>query len=187
MQEEARLTSATAPFPDRQLRPFVTWRVPTFEAPAERLIADSDKKAQDHIDILGAMLFQSRDDILDTFKALATDAEYRAKLGKINAKEFDAISGLETDEKATALAIAEMALNRMIEQVVGHLAAGARAYSGAYCIEYTIDSVVKKIAGANSNGVRLESVGKCRISEGTELSSSFRRWLAMFGRRREHV
>jgi hypothetical protein len=187
MKKEARLNDATAPFPDRELKPFVTWRLPRFEVPAERLIADSDMKAQDHIDTLGAMLFQSRDDILDTFKVLATDAAYRARLGKIKAKEFDALSTLEADQRATALSIAEMALNRMIEQVVGHLAAGARAYPGAYCIEYTIDSVVKKITDADSNGVRLESVGKCRISEGTELSSSFRRWLAMFGRRHGHV
>jgi hypothetical protein len=185
LEESAVSDASTELFPDKGLKPFSTWRIPKFPAPGEALVAESEARLQNHLDVFGCMLFQSRDDILDTFLALAEDPAYRAKLGTLKAKEFDALSKLSEPDRALAMSVAELALNRLIDQVAGHLSVGARAYPGDFCVEYSIDSIVLKITGANANGVKLKKLAKIRISEqsSSKVAGCFGRWLNIFGRR----
>ena len=176
-------------FPDKRFKPFSLCRIPRFPVPGEALVAESDAKLQNHLDVFGCMLFQSRDDILDTIQALTDDSSYRAKLGTVKSREFDAFSQLSEADRDIALSVAELALNRLIDQVAGHLSVGARAYPGDYCVEYSIDSIVLKITGASEDGVKLKKLAKVRISEdsSSDLAGCFGRWLNMFGRWKKHV
>lgn len=180
--------SGSQAFPDRQVKPFALSRVPDFPVSADDLVAESPERVQNHADVLGAMLFQSRDDILATFRALAEDPAYRAKLGALKAKEFEDLGKLSPTDQATALSIAELAMNRLIESFAGHLSVGARAFPGNHCIEYSIDSIVLAITAANESGVKLKKLATCRISEdsSSKLAGSFGRWLRVFGPRGRH-
>ncbi|APV48320.1 hypothetical protein BWI17_00650 [Betaproteobacteria bacterium GR16-43] len=181
--------ASSQPFPDKAAKPFSLWRIPNYTIPVEVLVTDSDEKTQSHVDVLGCQLFQSRNDILETLKALAEDASYRSKLGAVKAREVEALSKLSAPDREAALAVAELAMNRLIEQFAGTLAVGHRAYPGNHCIEYRIDSEVLRIIGATADGPKFKKLGQCSISadSSSPLAASFGRWLNKFGRWSKHV
>jgi hypothetical protein len=169
-------------FPDLSVKPFRMRRLPAFPLSGEQIAQDVENVAQNHVDVIGCVLFQARDDTLDTFKALAQNEQYRSKLGRQPSAPFSALAELSPEAQQVALSIAELGMNRMIEACAAHFAAGERALPGDYCLEYKIDSQLTKIVGANANGVKLKAVSRAAVTDA--LLETFGRWLRMFGKRR---
>lgn len=171
-------------FPDRSIKPFRTGRIPSYPVTGDQLVADAENRLQNHADIFGCALFQSRNDILSTLAALVEDEDYRTKFGKVNSEPFAALSELPPESQAAAMKIAELAMNRLIEAMVGQLAAGERALPGDYCVSYKLEAQLEKITGATTNSVKLKKVDKCTILDANPsvLSASFNRWLQRFGK-----
>jgi hypothetical protein len=172
-------------FPDTTIKPFRIRRRCHFPLTVEQIAADRDGETQNHVDALGCQLFQARDDILDTFERLAVDAEYRGKLGASGAAKFDALSRLEPNARAAALAVAEDAMNRLIDATAQTLGVGETSYSDEFhYIEYRIESRLFKIVDAISDRVKVKALARCVITdEKSVLANSFGRWLNMFGAR----
>ncbi|WP_133248081.1 hypothetical protein [Comamonas sp. JNW] len=171
-------------FPDRSIKPFRMGRIPAYPVSGDQLVADAENRLQNHADIFGCALFQSRNDILSTLAALVEDEDYRTKFGKVNSEPFAALAELPPESQAAAMKIAELAMNRLIEAMVGQLAAGARALPGDYCVSYKLEAQLEKITGATTNGVKLKKIDKCTILDANQsvLSVSFNRWLQRFGK-----
>ncbi|MCS4293201.1 hypothetical protein M2375_001418 [Comamonas sp. BIGb0152] len=171
-------------FPDRSIKPFRTGRIPNYPVSGDQLLADTENRVQNHADILGCALFQSRNDILSTLAVLVQDEDYRAKFGKANSEPFAALAELPPESQAAAMKIAELAMNRLIEAMVGELAAGERALPGDYCVSYKLEAQLEKITGATANGVKLKKVDKCTILDANQsvLPASFNSWLQRFGK-----
>lgn len=159
-------------------------RIPAYPVSGDQLVADTENRLQNHADIFGCALFQSRNDILSTLGALVEDEDYRTKFGKVNSEPFAALAELPPESQAAAMKIAELAMNRLIETMVGQLAAGARALPGDYCVSYKLEAQLEKITGATTNGVKLKKIDKCTILDANQsvLSVSFNRWLQRFGK-----
>lgn len=159
-------------------------RIPTYSVTGDQLVADAENRLQNQADIFGCALFQSRNDILATLAALVEDEDYRTKFGKVNSEPFAALAELPPESQAAAMKIAELAMNRLIEAMVGQLAAGERALPGDYCVSYKLEAQLEKITGATTNGVKLKKVDKCTILDANQsvLPASFNSWLQRFGK-----
>lgn len=166
-------------FPERSAKPFRVSRIPAWPLTGNLLETDQTNSEQNYADILGCSLFQKRDDVLLTFAALAEDEAYRAKLGTSNTAPFAALGALTADQRSSALKIAELAMNRMIESFAHCIAAGERIDD--YEVEYKVEAHLSKIS---SNGLKTKMVAKCNLvsSNGSVLGNSFGRWLNMFGK-----
>ena len=166
-------------FPERSAKPFRVSRIPAWPLTGNLLETDQTNSEQNYADILGCSLFQKRDDVLLTFAALAEDEAYRAKLGTSNTAPFAALGALTPDQRSSALKIAELAMNRMIESFAHCLAAGERIDD--YEVEYKVAAHLSKIS---SNGLKTKMVAKCKLvgSNGSVLGNSFGRWLNIFGK-----
>ena len=166
-------------FPERSAKPFRVSRIPAWPLTGNLLETDQTNSEQNYADILGCSLFQKRDDVLLTFMALAEDEAYREKLGTSNTAPFAALGALTPDQRSSALKIAELAMNRMIESFAHCLAAGERIDN--YEVEYKVEAHLSKIS---SNGLKTKMVAKCKLvgSNGSVLGNSFGRWLNIFGK-----
>lgn len=173
-------------FPDRSVKPFRLVRLCHYPVHGDQMIATPEDALKNHVDILGCQFFQARDDVLAELEALSSDADYRAKLGNTNAAKFEAIASLPDEQQQVALALAEEALNCLINRVVQTLGGEERNYPGGYVINYKIEAQVSKITGASSNGVKLKKVARQLITGDKKdtLLTSFGRLLNSFGRRR---
>ncbi len=109
------------PFPNQNGKPFLLWSLPKFPKTAMEVVADPEHLQQNLIDILGCGFFQRRDDILAYIRLLADDEQYRSKLGTLKRKPYDALAGLDDADQQIALAIAEGAMDCLIEQICGML------------------------------------------------------------------
>lgn len=78
-------------------------------------------------------------------------------------------------------------MNRMIEAFAHTLAVGERALPGNYNVEYKIETHLSKVIGANTSGVKLKKVARCKLVDNNKgiLLESFVRWLVMFGKRQK--
>lgn len=170
-------------FPNRTTKPFRMGRIPSYPVSGDQLVADAENRLQNQGDIFGCALFQSRNDILSTLAALVEDEDYREKFGKVNSEPFAALAELPPESQAAAIKIAELAMNRLIEAMVGQLAAGERALPGDYCVSYKLEAQLEKITGATANGVKLRKVDKCTIVDANQsvLPASMNSWLRRFG------
>ncbi len=180
---EGGAVNAVSDFPPRTVKPFRARRAPRFPLTGDQIVSDPGNAAQHHSDLIGCALFQNRDDILATFAALAADPTYRAKLGALGKRPFDALAGLSNDDQSTALAIASLAMNRLIESFAEMLGAGERTIPGGYCVDYQLESRLSQISGAKASGVQLSAADKCTIAgdDSDALLKAFPRWLNSLG------
>ena len=169
-------------FPERSVKPFRLSRIPTWPLSGRELETDQANATRNHADVLGCSLFQTRDDVLSTFAALAEDETYRAKLGSVNAAPFTALAALTPEHRSTALTIAELAMNRMIEAFAHALATGEHTLPGNYSLEYRVETRLFKSSGT---AARNKQVGACTLVDGDQetLLDAFKRWLSLFGNR----
>lgn len=170
-------------FPDISLKPFSMIRGAPYPISGDQLVIDNENALRNHVDILGCQFFQARNDILKELAKLGDDSEYRAKLGKTKAAKLEAFSALPKVQRDIALALAEVAMNHLIDRVAQTIGCAERNYPGGYWIEYKIESQVSKIIDTGHAGIKLKKVTKQVITGDSQvtLGSSYGRWLNTFG------
>lgn len=170
----------SAPFPDREVKPFRTRRVARYDWKGEELALKDEMESRRHGDVFGAMLLQQVADIQDTVRALCSDSAYRKKVGSIQAVPFAELESLDDQQRKAAFEVCEYALLKLAEMVAGTLSAGERAYPGGFCIEYALKSNLMRVSGASSAGVKLQRVSSCEITEALSPAEEFPRWLKSY-------
>ena len=177
-------------FPDRNAKPFRLRRVAPFPVTGEELSEKGEAETERHIAVLGAMLFQHVSDIEETLSALASEPEYRKRLGKTQAALFEAIDALGPEGRGFALELCNYAMLKLLEEILGTFAVGERAFPGGYCVEYSITSHLLRIATATNSGVKLSRVSSCSISSEKRdagLAEAFPKWLAQYRQSRNRT